>query len=125
MRAVNLIAISAVLGVASSAAAQGTLVPKPGGAFTPPRQSKPLIPEVLKNREAMEQARRHLQSVRDSSAPTVVCGMTVFPATPDVDPKSIKKAPADKKYTMRFVPPPMCGSDASTVVVPPPTVAPR
>ena len=127
MRSFTVIAAAAVavLGVASSTAAQGNLVPKPGGAFTPAPQSKPLIPEVLKNREAMEQARRHLQSVRDSNAPTAVCGMTVFPATPEVDPKSIKKAPTDKKFTMRLVPPPMCGSEASTVVVPPPTVAPR
>jgi hypothetical protein len=121
MRAVNLIVISAVLGVASSAGAQGTLVPKPGGAFTPPPQSKPVIPEILKGREALQ----HLQFAKGLEPPSVVCGMTVIPATPEVDPKSIKKAPTDRKYTMRLVPPPMCGSDASTVVVPPPTVAPR
>jgi hypothetical protein len=39
----------------------------------------------------------------------VVCGMTVIQA-PHLDPKSIKSPPDDKQYTMRVVPPPVCGS---------------
>jgi hypothetical protein len=128
MRSFTLVAaaaVAAVLGVASSAAAQGNLVPKPGGAFTPPPQSKPLFPQILKGRE---QALQRLQHAKGMEPPTVVCGMTVIPANPAVDPKSIKKAPNDKKYTMRSVPPGICGQDSNNppmVVVPPPTVAPR
>jgi hypothetical protein len=123
MRAVTVVAVAAVLGVASSAAAHGFPFPKSGGAFIPaPQESKPVISLTLKNRE---EALRKLQSLRGGAQPTVVCGMTIIPATPDVDPKSIKKAPTDKKYTMRTVPRPMCGQEASTVVVPPSTVAPR
>ena len=124
MRAVNVIAFAAVLGAASSVAAQGFPFPKTGGAFSPvPQQSKPSPSSPEVRDELKEQARRALQAQR--GAPKTVCGMTVYPALPEVDPKSIKKAPTDKKYTMRLVPPPMCGSEASTVVVPPPTVAPR
>jgi hypothetical protein len=114
-------AVAAVLGVASSAAAQGNLVPKPGGAFTPvPRQSNPLFQNDRVDK-LKEETRRRLQAQK----PKLECGMTVFPITPDVDPKSIKPAPTDKKYTMRNVPRPMCGQESSTAVVPPPTVAPR
>jgi hypothetical protein len=127
MRTVIAFAVVAVvwLGAASSARAQGNLVPKPGGAFTPPQGSKPLFPSILKNQE---EARLRLEARAALRAPTAMCGMTVIPATPEVDPKSIKKAPTDKKYTMRFVPPSMCGQDSinvPTVVMPPPTVAPR
>ena len=127
MRVVTAIAVAtaAVLGAASSAAAQGFPFPKTGGAFTQtPQESKPLIPPVVRLKE---EALRHLQSRGGLGGRTVVCGMPVIPANPEVDPKSIKKAPTDKKYTMRSVPPGICTQDssASTVVVPPPTVAPR
>ena len=124
---IALVAIAvAWLGAASSARAQGTLVPKPGGAFTPPpRQSGQLF---LQMNNAKEEALRRLQARVQVGPPTVVCGMTVIPADPAVDPKSIKKAPNDKKYTMRSVPPGICGQNsdnAPMVVVPPPPVAPR
>lgn len=115
-------AVAAVLGAASSAAAQGSLVPKSGGAFTQVPEQKPLFPQILQGKA---QALHQLQRAPGFESPTVVCGMQVIPATPEVDPKAIKKAPTDKKYTMRFVPRPSCSNEASTVVVPPPTVAPR
>ena len=132
MRSFTLVAaaaVAAVLGVASSAAAQGNLVPKSGGAFTPvPRQSTPLFQNDQLDK-LKEETRRRLQSQR----PKVECGMTIIPATPEVDPKSIKKAPTDKRYTMRSVPRGTCAQEwsnvltvvPSTVVVPAPSVAPR
>jgi hypothetical protein len=124
MRAVNIIAVATMLGAASSVAAQGSLSPKPGGAFTPvPQQSRPLFQNDQLNK-LQEEARRQLESRR----PKVVCGMNIAPADPAIDPKLIKKAPTDKKYTMRLVPPGICSQDSSnapTVVVPRPTVAPR
>jgi hypothetical protein len=112
MRTVIAFAVVAVvwLCAASSARAQGNLVPKPGGAFTPPQGSKPLFPSILKNQE---ESRLRLGARAALRAPTVMCGMTVIPATPEVDPKSIKKAPTDKKYTMRSVPPSICTQDSS------------
>ena len=128
MRTVIALAVIAIawLGAASGASAQGNLVPKPGGAFTPPpRQSGQLFVQM---NEAREELKRRLQARGAVGQPTVVCGMTVIPANPAVDPKSIKKAPDDKKYTMRTVPPGICtqeSGNAPTVVVPPPPVAPR
>lgn len=122
MRAVTAIAVAtaAVLGAASSTAGQGFPFPKTGGAFTrAPQESKPPVVKLK------EEALRHLQSQAGLGARTMVCGMTVIPANPAVDPKSIKKAPTDRKYTMRSVPPPACAQESFTVVVPPPTVAPR
>jgi len=116
------------LSAISSAGAQGTLIPKSGGAFTPPaRQSGQLFTQMNKAREELQ---RRLQPRASVGPPTIVCGMTVIPADPTVDPKSIKKVPEDKKYrfTMRSVPSGICAqesSNAPTVVVPPPTVAPR
>jgi hypothetical protein len=131
MRTVNAIAVAAVavFGAASSAAAQGFPFPKTSGVFIQaPQPSKPVLPAPDKMREeAKEQALRALQSQVAPGARTVVCGMTVIPANPAVDPNSIKKAPNDRKYTMRSVPPGICTQDSSaaTVVVPPSTVAPR
>jgi len=115
------------LGAVPSARAQGNLIPKPGGAFTPPaRQSGQLFTQMNKAREELQ---RRLQARAGVGPPTVVCGMTVIPADPTVDPKSIKKVPEDKKrtFTMRSVPPGICTRESSNapVVVPPPTVAPR
>jgi len=130
MRTVIAFVVVAViwLGAIPSARAQGNLIPKSGGAFTPPaRQSGQLFTQMNKAREELQ---RRLQARAPVGPPTVVCGMTVIPADPTVDPKSIKKIPEDKKYrfTMRSVPPGICTQDSSnapTVVVPPPTVAPR
>ena len=43
------------------------------------------------------------------SEPSVVCGMTLIPADPTIDPK-IRVAPKDDrvKYAMRVVPPTIC-----------------
>jgi hypothetical protein len=124
---IALVVIAVAVLTASTATAQSFPFPKSSGAFVPvPPQTKPEISSAVQMRDkAKEQALRKLQSTIVGEAPTAVCGMTVIPAIPDVDPKSIKKAPTERKYTLRFVPPPMCGSSASTVVVPPPTVAPR
>src|SRR6185503_19174770 len=85
------------LGAVPSARAQGNLIPKSGGAFTPPApQSGQLFTQMNKAREELQ---RRLQARAPVGPPTVVCGMTVIPAAPTVDPKSIKKAPEDKKRT--------------------------
>ena len=44
-----------------------------------------------------------------STAPRVVCGMTVIPADPNIDPKMIiRRPPDDTRYTIRVIPPPLC-----------------
>ena len=46
---------------------------------------------------------------REASKPTVVCGMTLIPIDPSIDPK-IVVAPqqSDTRFTIRAVPPPVC-----------------
>lgn len=44
-----------------------------------------------------------------STAPRVVCGMTVIPMDPSIDPKMIiPRPPGDTRYTIRAIPPPIC-----------------
>ena len=41
--------------------------------------------------------------------PNVVCGMTVIPTDPSIDPKMIERPKDDNtRYTIRAVPPPAC-----------------
>lgn len=46
---------------------------------------------------------------REAGKPTVVCGMTLIPADPSIDPK-IVVAPqrGNTRFTIRAVPPPVC-----------------
>jgi hypothetical protein len=45
----------------------------------------------------------------DDLKPRVVCGMTVIPADPSIDPKiRIKREDSQTRYTIRAVPPPIC-----------------
>ena len=47
----------------------------------------------------------------DPSKPTVVCGMTLIPANPKLDPKMLGTPKADgTRYTIRPVPPPICST---------------
>lgn len=46
---------------------------------------------------------------RTGQLPAVVCGMTILPADPAVDPKMLKTMPpADTRHTIRSIPPPVC-----------------
>jgi len=112
----------AVLGASSMILAQTSPFPAPKGLFTPAPPKKPLLQFDPKNLRR-EKALRELQARLTAERPKVVCGMTVFPAHPEIDPKSLKKAPDDKKYTMRSVPPPMCGSADVTPSTPDATPA--
>jgi len=131
--AAGALGISAIVGVATDVAAQN-LTPGPS-PFGPAPQQPPLFgpgsllqkppfsdPRSL-SREQQEQMARALALARAQAERTrVVCGMTVI-APPNVDPESIRKPPDDKKYTMRVVPPPMCGSTSVDTVQPAPEPA--
>jgi hypothetical protein len=107
--AAGALGISAIVGVATIVSAQG-LTPAPS-PFGPSPTKPPLFGPKSLPRQQQEQMARGLALARlDAERTRVACGMTVIPAQPSVDPKSIKRAPDDKKYTMRVVPPPMCGS---------------
>ena len=98
------IVAGAVLGATSSAAAQVNSFRPSAGVFTPvqqPRPKQPAFPQF--NDQQREQMLRELQARAATARPQNVCGMTVVPA-PKVDPKALKKAPADRKYTLRSVP---------------------
>jgi hypothetical protein len=64
-------------------------------------------------RDVVSRLQREAQS-RLRTKPKVVCGTTVIPAQPAVDPKSILKTPEGRKFTMRAVRPQMCGDNAQT-----------
>ena len=129
--AAGTLGISAILGVATVVAAQGlTPAPSPFGPSPqrpplfdpgPSPQKPPLSDPRSLSRERQEQMARGLALARlEAERTRVVCGMNVIPVQPSVDPKSIKKAPDDKKCTMRVVPPPMCGSTSVETVQPAP-----
>jgi hypothetical protein len=98
-------AMSALLGAASLAQAQAQ--PQLFGGLQQPKEKAPLFPQ-----------RRGPVTTFQAQAPIVNCGMVVIPATPEVDPKSIKKAPDDKKYTMRQLAPQLCASGAPVPIAP-------
>jgi hypothetical protein len=83
------------------------------GAQAPSSDQREPLREVVSRLQGEAQSRLGMK-------PKVVCGMTVIPAQPAVDPKSIKKGPEDRKYTMRSVRPAMCGDKAQD-----PNVAPQ
>ena len=57
--------------------------------------------------KAQEQLRNALQ--QRAQQPQVVCGMTIIPIDPSVDPKIVvPRPPSDTTYTMRLIPPPIC-----------------
>ena len=114
--------ISAVVGLATIVAAQG-LTPAPS-PFGPSPTKPPLFGPKSLPRQQQEQMARGLALARpDDQRARVVCGMTVIPAQPSVDPKSIKKAPDDKKYTMRLLRPTPCDSTSVDTVQPVPEPA--
>ena len=120
--AAGTLGISAIVGAATIVAAQD-LTPAPS-PFGPSPQKPPLFDPQSLSREHQEQMARGLALTRlDAERTRVVCGMTVIPVQPSVDPKSIKKAPEGRRYTMRFVPPPMCGSTSVDTVQPAPEPA--
>ena len=89
--------------------------------FGPAPQKHPLFGQQSPlNQQREELARLAAQMSLQAGKPKVVCGMTVIPAQPAVDPKSITKAPEDRKYTMRSVRPQICGDTAQD-----PDVAPQ
>ena len=119
--AAGALGLSAIVGVPAMVAAQN-LPPAPS-PFGPTPQKPPLFglrpsPQQLPRLNLPTLPRT--PSVEAQRM--VVCGMTVIQA-PNLDPKSIKRAPDDKRYTMRVVPPPMCGSTSVDTVQPAPEPA--
>jgi len=131
------LAIAAVLGIVSTGTAQVFPQPKQDHLFPAPQivppapgpdqrkqpPSPPLTPNDRQREETLRTLREVARSRLQGSTPKVVCGMTVIPASPALDPKSVKPAPRDKKYTLRSVPPPMCGSADVTPSTPDATPA--
>ena len=129
--ALGSLAIAAVLGIVSTSSAQvqvlrqpkqDRLIPVP--QIVPPipgpdQRQQPRSPQLTPNDKQREEVLKDLaRSALQAQSLKVVCGMTVIPASPALDPKSVKPAPRDKKYTMRSVPPPMCGSADVTLPAP-------
>jgi hypothetical protein len=63
--------------------------------------------EALRRRQQLQ----HLQPVAPpgQETPQVVCGMTIIPADPSIDPKMILEVPAGSvDFTIKRIPPPVC-----------------
>jgi hypothetical protein len=116
--AIAALGATAVFVTTSAAIAQTNPLPAPKGLFaqTPP-SSQYRLPQF--DPKALRERGRAMQSLSERDRPTVVCGMTVIPAHPEVDPKAVKKAPDDKKFTMRSVRPQSCVADADQPTPPP------
>jgi hypothetical protein len=76
-----------------------------------PPAGKPVDPRA---QELLDDARRALRERQTAlrllppEAPRVVCGMTIIPADPSIDPKMLIEVPSAADYTIRRIPPPIC-----------------
>ena len=112
---VGVLGVCSLSGFDSRADAQNT----PSAPFGPALPARPLFadPQTPPNdqrellRDVMSRLQREAES-RLGTKPKVVCGTTVIPAQPAVDPKSILKMPEGRKFTMRSVRPQLCADDA-------------
>jgi hypothetical protein len=72
-------------------------------------QSTPLHPSVPPEVQRRQLERFAQAAARIIAKPKVTCGMTVVPADPKVDPKTIKPSPDQTtKHTIRQLPPGAC-----------------
>jgi hypothetical protein len=104
---------------AGPAAPQAAAAPNPQGlpAPGPPKDADAGLfePRDLQQQQQLERARERLQDLlRQRQAqptarePFVVCGMTIIPIDPAVDPKMISEVPDHVDYKIRRIPPPTC-----------------
>jgi len=111
MRITAILAFVAVvhIGSASIAAQQPAngLPPQanPFGNLFVPKSKPPSPPRFLFPTPALDQ----LRDARLASNPTVVCGLTLIPADPNVDPAIRHEVPEDgPRFLMRSVDPKLC-----------------
>jgi hypothetical protein len=59
--------------------------------------------------EDLKETAKKQQEAPVPQPPRVLCGMSVIPMDPNIDPKMIvPRPPDDTRYTMRVIPPPIC-----------------
>ena len=87
-----------------------------GAAAVSAQQSRETPYQKLFRQPSLEQTARQ-QNVQDalrqaearSQRPRVVCGMTLLPANPAIDPKmAVEPRRDDTRYTIRAIEPPVC-----------------
>lgn len=94
----HLAVIVALLVSVSPAAAQSKYAPEPANPYKNLFQPK-----------TIEQAARSQQRADNTAKPRVVCGMTLIPADPGIDPKIYVAPRNDATHdTMRVIPPAIC-----------------
>jgi hypothetical protein len=106
MRVISLIVILSVTLLVSPtvAAPQSNIAPPFTGLFRPPSSAppQPATPSVR-----LDRAKSALLSRLPAR---VVCGMTLMPVDPSLDPKIKHPVPSDgTKFTVRIHKPPVCG----------------
>ena len=75
-----------------------------------PAPSRPTPYNKLFQLQPLEQvARAQREAAARLTAPRVVCGMTLIPVDPAIDPKMVIQPKAgDTRYTIRAIEPPIC-----------------
>jgi hypothetical protein len=114
MRITAFVAFVAVVHIASaSIAAQQPTNPLPeranpfGNLFAP--SSKPPSPPRFLFPTPTPTLNNQPPDVRSTTKPTVVCGLTLIPADPNVDPSIRHEVPADgPRFSIRSVEPQLC-----------------
>jgi hypothetical protein len=102
-----------IAGQAPSTSPAGTWTPNASPLRTSPPKS-PYRTLFGGQRARVSEARvaealREATAARTGKQPAVVCGMTIFPADPSVDPKMLMTPPpSDTRHTIRSIPPPVC-----------------
>jgi len=113
MRSIHLVRLAAGFAllvatqlVTASGSAYAT---QPGAIGERPQNRLQLQPKLRRNPYGKLFEVPDLRPTTPSREPKVVCGMTMIPIDPNIDPK-IRVAPqkSDTRYSIRAIPPPVC-----------------
>jgi hypothetical protein len=112
---IGLLALVATVQAGTSppeAASQAAVIPVTSGRQSAPNKGGPFAKLFVPPQETKKRVQLYPQGARQQTlqtAPKIVCGMTVLPADPTVDPKMIQR-PSETTVTafIRRIPPPTC-----------------
>jgi hypothetical protein len=107
------IAVMLLLAASPALADQSTTAPalRSSARFGALRPSQDPYKKLFVPPQILPAPRKRAQPAIDSSAPApkVVCGMTVIPASPNIDPKMVLPRKSDGvDYAIRAIDPPIC-----------------
>jgi hypothetical protein len=113
MRAFLLFGVMALSAGAVVSADQSPAPPQATTKFGALRPAKSPYRQLFQAQTALEAAvaQQVQQAPKSLPKPRVVCGMTMIPGDPSIDPKMLVQPKSDgTKYTIRAIEPPICWS---------------